>query len=137
MVDEEKTDAGYRQYAIEEYHAIEEPFYVPLTDEVELFDVAFEQQIPVLLKGPTGCGKTRFIEYMAWRLGRPLTTIRDATRRSPGSSGFFAMSASAPSSLVRASAFAGFGRSPALADGDASPVWAGRAACVRRGRGPT
>ena len=86
MVDEEKTDAGYRQYAIEEYHAIEEPFYVPLTDEVELFDVAFEQQIPVLLKGPTGCGKTRFIEYMAWRLGRPLTTIRDATRGSPGSS---------------------------------------------------
>jgi len=81
-VDEEQTDVGYRQYAIEEYRAVEEPFYVPLTDEVELFDAAFEQQIPVLLKGPTGCGKTRFIEHMAWKLRRPLTIIRDVA---PGS----------------------------------------------------
>lgn len=44
------------------------PFYLPIHDEVELFEAAFEQRIPVLLKGPTGCGKTRFVEYMAWRL---------------------------------------------------------------------
>ena len=42
------------------------PFYLPAADEVELFRTAFEQRIPVLLKGPTGCGKTRFVEYMAW-----------------------------------------------------------------------
>jgi nitric oxide reductase NorQ protein len=42
------------------------PFYLPSGDEVDLFRTAFEQRIPVLLKGPTGCGKTRFVEYMAW-----------------------------------------------------------------------
>jgi len=41
-----------------------------------MFTAAFEERVPVLLKGPTGCGKTRFVEYMAWRLGRPLTRIR-------------------------------------------------------------
>jgi nitric oxide reductase NorQ protein len=82
MVDEENVDAEYRQYAIEEYRALEEPFYVPISDELELFEAAFEQQIPVLLKGPTGCGKTRFIEYMAWKLRRPLTIIRDVTKSS-------------------------------------------------------
>ena len=43
MVDEEEIDAGYRQYAIEEYRAIEEPFYVPISDEVEFFEAAFDQ----------------------------------------------------------------------------------------------
>jgi len=42
-----------------------------------MFTAAFEERIPVLLKGPTGCGKTRFVEYMAWRLGRPLTIVRN------------------------------------------------------------
>ncbi len=74
----------YRQYAIEEYVLSEEPFYLPLKDEVELFTAAFDQKIPVLLKGPTGCGKTRFIEYMAYRLDRPLTIVRDATKQSQG-----------------------------------------------------
>jgi len=74
----------YSQYAIEEYVLSEEPFYLPLKDEVELFTAAFDQKIPVLLKGPTGCGKTRFIEYMAYRLDRPLTIVRDATKQSPG-----------------------------------------------------
>ncbi len=73
----------YRQYAIEEYVLSEEPYYLPVADEVELFTAAYEQKIPVLLKGPTGCGKTRFIEYMAARLGRPLTIIKDVTGR-PG-----------------------------------------------------
>jgi nitric oxide reductase NorQ protein len=47
---------------------------------VELFTAAFEERVPVLLKGPTGCGKTRFVEYMAWRLGRPLTIVRRDAR---------------------------------------------------------
>ena len=69
----------YRQYAIEEYRLAEEPFYVPVSDEVELFNAAYAQKMPVLLKGPTGCGKTRFIEYMAYKLHRPLTIVRDVT----------------------------------------------------------
>jgi len=69
----------YRQYAIEEYRLAEEPFYIPVSDEVELFNAAYAQKMPVLLKGPTGCGKTRFIEYMAYKLHRPLTIVRDVT----------------------------------------------------------
>ena len=61
--------------AAEEFTVREEPYYLPLGDEIELFEAAFEQRIPVLLKGPTGCGKTRFVEYMSWRLGRPVTHI--------------------------------------------------------------
>jgi nitric oxide reductase NorQ protein len=73
----ETEELGYRQYAIEEYHPHVEPYYVPTGDEVELFEAAFASRIPVLLKGPTGCGKTRFVEYMAWRLGRPITIVKD------------------------------------------------------------
>jgi nitric oxide reductase NorQ protein len=46
----------------------EEPYYLPLTDEVTIFEAAYHSRLPVLLKGPTGCGKTRFIEHMTWRL---------------------------------------------------------------------
>ena len=73
------AEESFRQYAIEEYHPVREPYYVPISDEVELFEAAFKQRIPVLLKGPTGCGKTRFVEFMAWRLGRPLTIVKDVT----------------------------------------------------------
>lgn len=59
-------------HAVEEYTVTEEPYYLPIGDEVELFETAYRQRIPVLLKGPTGAGKTRFVEYMAWRLGRPI-----------------------------------------------------------------
>ncbi|MQA93463.1 MAG: AAA domain-containing protein [Streptosporangiales bacterium] len=56
-----------------------EPFYLPVGDEVTVFTAAYAERSPVLLKGPTGCGKTRFLEHMAWRLAggreRPLTTI--------------------------------------------------------------
>jgi nitric oxide reductase NorQ protein len=72
----------FRQYAIEEYVLTQEPFYVSVSDEVELFTAAFQQYIPVLLKGPTGCGKTRFIEYMAYRLGRPLAVVREVAKTS-------------------------------------------------------
>ena len=51
-----------------------EPFYQPVGDEVALFEAAWRGRLPVMLKGPTGCGKTRFVEHMAWRLGRPLVT---------------------------------------------------------------
>jgi len=47
-----------------------EPYYLPLADEVELFRAAYDAKLPVLLKGPTGCGKTRFVEHMVWRLYR-------------------------------------------------------------------
>ncbi len=51
------------------------PFYQPQGDECELFDAAWRQQLPVLIKGPTGCGKTRFVAHMAARLGLPLFTV--------------------------------------------------------------
>ena len=53
----------------------EAPFYVPSSDEITLFSAAYAQKLPVMLKGPTGCGKTRFVEHMAFRLGRPLITV--------------------------------------------------------------
>ena len=53
----------------------DEPFYQPVADEVEMFEAAARARLPVLLKGPTGCGKTRFVEHMAWKLGRPLVTV--------------------------------------------------------------
>ncbi len=60
---------------IEQYVLKREPYYLPVGKEVELFEAAYGTKLPVMLKGPTGCGKTRFIEYMAWRLGRPLITV--------------------------------------------------------------
>jgi len=59
----------------EEYFITEEPYYEPIGNEVEVFEAAYRNQLPVLLKGPTGCGKTRFMEHMAWRLKRPLITV--------------------------------------------------------------
>lgn len=50
-------------------------FYQPLGNEIELFQAAADHGLPVLIKGPTGCGKTRFVRYMAERLGRPVYTI--------------------------------------------------------------
>ena len=51
------------------------PFYRPQGGEVALFEHAWRNQLPVLIKGPTGCGKTRFVQHMAARLGRPLYTV--------------------------------------------------------------
>ncbi len=51
------------------------PFYLPIADEIAVFEAATAARLPVLLKGPTGCGKTRFIEHMAWRMRRDLTTV--------------------------------------------------------------
>ena len=71
----------FRSYIIEEYHLQSEPYYIPVGDEIELFEAAYNQKIPVLFKGPTGCGKTRFIEYMSWRLGRPLTKVKRGSKK--------------------------------------------------------
>ncbi len=72
------TRTLYRSYIIEEYHLVDEPYYVATGDEIELFEAAYLQKIPLLFKGPTGCGKTRFVEYMSWRLGQPLSKVRAA-----------------------------------------------------------
>jgi len=61
--------------AIEDYHISSEPFYVSTGNEISLFKSAYRLKMPVLLKGPTGCGKTRFLEHMSWKLSRPLVTI--------------------------------------------------------------
>ncbi|MEJ2464461.1 MAG: CbbQ/NirQ/NorQ/GpvN family protein [Candidatus Thiodiazotropha sp.] len=53
----------------------QEPFYQPQEDEVDLYEAAYAERLPVMIKGPTGCGKSRFIEHMAWRLGKPLITV--------------------------------------------------------------
>ena len=52
-----------------------EPYYLPAGDEVMIFERTHARGLAVMLKGPTGCGKTRFVEHMAWRLGRPLVTV--------------------------------------------------------------
>jgi nitric oxide reductase NorQ protein len=66
---------NFKSVAIEDYHIDTEPFYIPTGNEIGLFESAFRLKVPVLLKGPTGCGKTRFLEHMAWKLSRPLVTI--------------------------------------------------------------
>jgi len=52
-----------------------EPYYQSVADEVDRYAAAYEVRMPVMLKGPTGCGKSRFVEYMAWKLGKPLITV--------------------------------------------------------------
>ncbi len=77
--------SGFKQLRVEEFRIKSEPYYLPIADEIQLFDAAYEHHMPVLLKGPTGCGKTRFLEHMSWRLhqragqvekeGVPLITV--------------------------------------------------------------
>ncbi len=64
-----------RSIRLDHYLVEEEPYYQPTGDEIGIFEAAYANRLPVLLKGPTGCGKTRFMEYMAWRLRRPLITV--------------------------------------------------------------
>jgi nitric oxide reductase NorQ protein len=63
------------QADVEQYRIAKEPFYQPQGDETSLYEAAYAARLPVMLKGPTGCGKSRFVEYMAWTLGRPLITV--------------------------------------------------------------
>ncbi len=59
----------------DQYLVKDEPYYQPQSNEVALFEAAYAARLPVMVKGPTGCGKSRFVEYMAWTLGRPLITV--------------------------------------------------------------
>ena len=67
-VTENKVDA-------EQYKITTEPYYEPVGDELALYESAYEVRMPMMIKGPTGCGKSRFVEYMAWKLGKPLITV--------------------------------------------------------------
>jgi len=61
--------------ALDDFRIDREPYYRSVGHEVALFEAAYGARMPVMLKGPTGCGKTRFVEHMAWRLQRPLVTV--------------------------------------------------------------
>ena len=58
-----------------DYRIHREPYYQPQGREVELYAAAYNARLPVMVKGPTGCGKSRFVEYMAWKLAKPLITV--------------------------------------------------------------
>lgn len=60
---------------LDAYRVTTQPYYRPVADEVELYEAAYSVRMPMMLKGPTGCGKTRFVEHMAWKLGKPLITV--------------------------------------------------------------
>jgi nitric oxide reductase NorQ protein len=60
---------------INQYRVDAEPFYQTIANEVELYKAAYQARLPVMVKGPTGCGKSRFVEHMAWQLGKPLITV--------------------------------------------------------------
>lgn len=60
---------------IQQYKIEKEPYYRAVADEVALYEAAYSVRMPMMLKGPTGCGKTRFVEYMAWKLQKPLITV--------------------------------------------------------------
>ena len=60
---------------LDDYLITEEPYYFPTHNEIQLFEAAYANRMPMMLKGPTGCGKTRFVEYIAWKLKKPLITV--------------------------------------------------------------
>jgi nitric oxide reductase NorQ protein len=64
------SDIEHDQYLIQS-----EPYYRPVGNEVAMYEAAYEARMPVMLKGPTGCGKSRFVEYMAWKLRKPLINV--------------------------------------------------------------
>src|SRR5438067_982630 len=63
------------EQGIEQYCLKDEPYYAEINGEIGLFKAAALARMPVMLKGPTGCGKTRFVQHMAYRLGRALITV--------------------------------------------------------------
>ncbi len=60
---------------LDQYKIKKAPYYKAVGNEVALYEAAYARRMPMMLKGPTGCGKSRFVEYMAWKLGRPLITV--------------------------------------------------------------
>jgi len=67
----------YKEVNAEEYIVEKEPFFVPISDEITVFESAYNQRIPILLKGPTGTGKTRFVEYMSWKINNSKASTKD------------------------------------------------------------
>ena len=67
----------YKEVNAEEYIVEKEPFFVPIADEIAVFESAYNQRIPILLKGPTGTGKTRFVEYMSWKINNNKGSAKD------------------------------------------------------------
>ena len=67
----------YKEVNAEEYIVEKEPFFVPIADEITVFESAYNQRIPILLKGPTGTGKTRFVEYMSWKINNNKGSAKD------------------------------------------------------------
>ncbi|MFA7521783.1 MAG: CbbQ/NirQ/NorQ/GpvN family protein [Halothiobacillaceae bacterium] len=63
------------EHNIDQYRIQDEPYYQPVSNEVELYEAAYSGRMPIMLKGPTGCGKTRFVAHMAHKLGKPLITV--------------------------------------------------------------
>ena len=64
-----------QQFDIKPYRISDEPYYLAQANEILLYEAAYAARLPVMLKGPTGCGKSRFVEHMAWKLGKPLITV--------------------------------------------------------------
>ena len=60
---------------IKQFKIVNEPYYEAVGNEIALYEAAYEARMPMMLKGPTGCGKSRFVEYMAFKLGKPLITV--------------------------------------------------------------
>jgi nitric oxide reductase NorQ protein len=73
--DVESSDLGAEHQDGLRYPGPDAPFYLAASDEIAVFETCHARGLPLMLKGPTGCGKTRFVEHMAWRLGRPLVTV--------------------------------------------------------------
>lgn len=63
------------KHDVDQFAVTREPFYREVAGEIGLYEAAYASRMPVMLKGPTGAGKSRFVEYMAWKLGRPLITV--------------------------------------------------------------
>ncbi len=71
----DQVQAKGRELEIDQYRLQQEPYYAEVNGEIGLFTIAAQSRMPVMLKGPTGCGKTRFVQHMAYRLKRPLITV--------------------------------------------------------------
>jgi len=69
------TTAKMVETDVSQYLVTQEPYYRKVSNEVELYEAAYGVRMPVMLKGPTGCGKSRFVEHMAWKLKKPLITV--------------------------------------------------------------
>jgi nitric oxide reductase NorQ protein len=63
------------EHNVDQYRITDEPYYMPVSNEVDLYEAAYDARMPIMLKGPTGCGKSRFVEHMAYKLGKPLITV--------------------------------------------------------------